>query len=115
MKVALALVAALTLGGCQSVEQMRSVAPQQTDYTICTSLVAANPNMRQAAYEEQARRRLDCSPYAGAMAASQLQFNNGLLLLQASQPSPTPMPMPSQSVICTSRPGPGGTATTVCQ
>lgn len=34
----------------------------------------------------------------------------------AAQPQVVmPMPMPTQSVICTSRPGPGGTATTACQ
>lgn len=106
---------ALALTGCQSVDQLRALAPQQSDYTICTSLVSMNPNMRQAAGEEMARRRLDCRPYGPAIAAQQQQINNGVTLLQASQPQPVMAPMPAQSVICTSRPGPGGTATTVCQ
>lgn len=106
---------ALALAGCQSVEQLRALAPQQSDYTICTSLVAMNPNLRQAAGEEQARRGLDCRPYAPSMAAQQQQINSGISLLQAAQPPMVVPAAPPQSVICTSRPGPGGTATTVCQ
>jgi hypothetical protein len=120
MRRYLVLAGVALLGGCQSVEQLRALAPQQSDYTICSSMVAGNPNLRQVAAEEQQRRRLDCTPHLGMIAAQQqsnaLQTATGLQLLQMAQPQPVmPAPMPPMSVICTSRPGPGGTSSTVCQ
>lgn len=114
MRLLAPCLALVALAGCQSMDQLRALAPQQSDYTICTSLVSMNPNMRQAAGEEMARRQLDCRPYGAAMAAQQQQFNNGVMLLQASQPPIMVPAAPAPSVICTSRPGPGGTVTTVC-
>lgn len=105
MRLAL-IVAALALAGCQSMDQLRALAPQQTDYTICESMVMGHPAMRQAAAEEQQRRRLDCSPHMGMIQArvqgNAAQTASGLQLLQMSRPQPV-MPLMAPPVSCVSR------------
>jgi hypothetical protein len=100
------ILAALALTGCQSVDQLRALAPQQTDYTICESLVMGHPGMRQVAAEEMQRRRLDCSPYQASIQMRQnqsaAQTATGLMLLQASQPQPV-MPLMRPPLSCSSR------------
>jgi hypothetical protein len=111
MRIAI-LTGLLALAGCQSVEQLRALAPQQSDYEICRASMTGGPNLRQAAGEEQQRRGLNCAPYATAI-IQQDQGNNAtaLQLLQMSQPRPAPIPMP-QSTTCISRPSLGSVYTT---
>jgi nitrous oxide reductase accessory protein NosL len=100
------LAVTVVLAGCQSVEQLRALAPQQTDYTICESLVTGHPGMRQVAAEEMQRRRLDCSPYQASIGMRQqqsaAQTATGLQLLQMSQPQPV-MPLMRPPLSCSSR------------
>jgi hypothetical protein len=111
MRVLLPL-ALLALTGCQSVEQLRALAPQQSDYEICRASMTGGPNLRQAAGEEQRRRNLNCAPYASAIVQQeQGQSATALQLLQMSQPRPAPIPMP-QSTTCISRPSLGSVYTT---
>lgn len=123
----LACLALAALGGCaiqqQSPEQIYKWTLQASDYQICSAVITGQGNFQRIAGHEQQARRLDCAPYANAVIAEQngrrqeaaAQAASGLLLLQAAQPRVVMQPMPvSPSVICTSRPGPGGTVTTVC-
>lgn len=103
MRLVLATAALAALAGCQSVEQLRALAPQQPDYEICRAVMAGGPNMRQVAWEEQQRRGLDCAPYAGAIAQREAASNAmALQLMQQSRPQPLPMPQMPQTVRCNS-------------
>lgn len=114
MKVITIMAGALALAGCQSMEQLRALAPQQTDYTICTSLVSMNPAMAQAAQEEQTRRRLDCSPYTSAMALEQSRINSAISTLQAAQPKPPAFAPIRPPVTCRSMYRSNGVVDTIC-
>jgi hypothetical protein len=117
MRVVAVCLAVAALAGCQSVDQLRALAPQQSDYTICSSMVTGHPAMRQVAAEEQQRRRLDCTPHLGMIAAQQNAANaqtvTGLQLLQMAQPQPLPVPaLITPSTTCITRPSVGSTVTT---
>lgn len=110
MRILLALTALAALAGCQSVEQLRAVAPQQPDIAICRAMVVGNANLRQVAWEEQQRRGLDCNPHLPMIQAQQqndaARAAIGLQMMQANRPQPVymqPLPTPAQPVYCNSQ------------
>jgi hypothetical protein len=121
MRIALP-IAALLMAGCAaqpSLEEARHQMIHASAYQVCRAALLAPGNWRAAANEEIERRRPDCSPYMASIQLEaqqrQVDLASGLMLMQAAQPRPMPMPALNPSVICTSRAGAGGTATTSCQ
>lgn len=118
-KILLAAAAVIALAGCQSLDQLRALAPQQSDYEICRAMVLGGPSpfMKQAAAEERDRRRLDCTPHMAAISvqqqASAASMASGLQLLQMSRPQPVlAAPLLTPQVNCISRPSMGAVHTT---
>lgn len=118
MRLALCL-AVLALTGCESAQQLRALAPQQTDFEICRASVLGNPTLSQVAWEERQRRQLNCSQYMAEIQTQQqaqaARAAIGLQMLQASRPQPyvaPPLPAPSPTVNCVSRPALGSVYTT---
>lgn len=110
------IACAAVLAGCQSVEQLRALAPQQTDYEICRASVMAQPPVSQVAWEERQRRALDCTPHMASIQmnaqANAQRAAMGMQLLQMGQPRPVaPAPIPP-TVNCVTRPTLGGAYTT---
>ena len=111
MRIAL-IIAVVALTGCQSAQQLRALAPQQSDYEICrASMQGGNQTLQTVAWEERNRRSLDCGPY---MASIQMQQQNdanraalGLMLMQQARPQPVyqapALPLPPQPISCSSR------------
>lgn len=95
-------------------DELRALAPQQSDYTICQGTAASlNPNLQRAASEEAYRRGLNCSGYAQA---NQAQMMNGIQLLQMARPQPVAVqPLIPPTINCRSVPGPMGSVNTTCQ
>lgn len=106
------IVAVVALTGCQTMEQLRATAPQQSDYEICRASTYGGPALVQVAWEERTRRGLNCEPY---MASIQMNHQarqqqaaqeaaSGLQLLQMSRPQPMMgPPMFPQPISCSSR------------
>lgn len=113
--VLLTALLGVALAGCAP---LRPVT-EASDYQLCQAIILGNRGGQEVVNAEQQRRGLDCNPYLASIQmgeqARQQNISNGLWMMQMARPQPMATPAVSPSVICTTRPGPSGTTSTVCQ